>query len=191
MEVSLFVSLQGENIMAKYRPIPKKLIASAALVALLGTAAPMVLDDVARHEGYVPEAYKDPIGIWTKCFGDTYDVTPGETYTFEQCLESLNTQVYRHAAPVLKCVPGLADQHDKVKTAMISMAYNIGTGGFCKSSVARKANSGDWEGACKRMAEIYRTAGGVPLRGLEIRREAESKLCLEGVKEGYDVRVSR
>lgn len=177
--------------MAKYRPIPKKLVASAALLALLGTAAPLVLDEVATHEGYVPEAYKDPIGIWTKCFGDTYDVTPGQTYTFEQCLESLNRQVYRHAAPVLKCVPTLADQHDKVKTAMISMAYNIGTGGFCRSNVAKKANAGDWEGACRHMAKIYTTAGGVTLRGLVIRRQTESNLCLEGVKEGSNVSVSR
>lgn len=169
--------------MARYRKIPGKLVASTALVALLGSGAYFTLNEVASHEGYVPEAYRDPVGIWTKCFGDTYDVTPGMEYTFEQCLDSLNRQVEAHARPILKCVPGLQERHYKTKAAMVSMAYNIGTGGFCRSSVAQKAIVGDWEGACRRMAEIYRTAGGKELPGLVRRRQHESELCLEGLKE--------
>lgn len=50
-----------------------KLVASVALVALLGAgAASLTLEQIAGHEGYVPEAYLDPVGIWTKCFGDIY-----------------------------------------------------------------------------------------------------------------------
>ena len=67
---------------------------------------------------------------------------------------------------------------------MVSMAYNIGSGAFCKSSVARYANAGDWERACKRMAQIYKTAGGQELPGLVKRRKMESELCLEGLREG-------
>ena len=169
--------------MARYRKIPGKLVASTALVALLGSGAWFTLNEVASHEGYVPEAYRDPVGIWTKCFGDTYDVTPGMEYTFEQCLDSLNRQVLAHAAPVMKCIPELKERHYKTTAAMVSMAYNIGTGGFCRSSVAQKANAGDWEGACRRMSEIYRTAGGKELPGLVKRRVRESQLCLEGLKE--------
>lgn len=167
-----------------YRKIPGKLIASAALVTLLGAgAASLTLERVAGSEGYVPEAYLDPVGIWTKCFGDTYGVVPGESYTFDQCLASLNFQITRHAKPVLDCIPALHIMPDKTKAAMVSMAYNIGTNGFCSSSVARFANAGNWERACLRMAEIYTTAKGQELPGLVKRRKDESNLCLEGLRE--------
>lgn len=167
-----------------YRKIPGKLVAGAALVALLGAAAAqLAIDEVAQHEGYVPQAYRDPVGIWTKCFGDTHDVTPGAAYTFEECMRSLNGQVAAHARPILKCIPSLADQPDKVKAAMVSMAYNIGPAAFCSSSVARHANAGDWERACRRMAQIYKTAGGKELPGLVKRRRDESELCLQGLED--------
>lgn len=168
-----------------YRKVPGKIVAGAALVALLGIgAAQLSVDTVADFEGYVPEAYLDPVGIWTKCWGDTTDVTPGAKYSFDQCVKSLNDHVLELAEPVTRCVPALNLQHDKVKAAMVSMAYNIGSGAFCKSSVARYANAGDWERACKRMAQIYKTAGGQELPGLVKRRRMESELCLEGLREG-------
>ena len=169
-----------------YRKVPGKIVAGAALVALLGArAATLTVEQVAEFEGYVPQAYQDPVGIWTKCWGDTYDVTPGATYTFDQCVRSLNRQVLAHAKPVMECVPELEHQDDLVKAAFVSMAYNIGTNGFCKSSVARKANAGDWRGACERIAEIYKTAGGKEQPGLVKRRKHESEMCLRGLdREG-------
>ena len=157
-----------------YRKVPGKIVAGAALVALLGFgAAQLSVDTVADFEGYVPEAYLDPVGIWTKCWGDTTDVTPGAKYSFDQCVKSLNDHVLELAEPVTRCVPALNLQHD-----------NIGSGAFCKSSVAHYANAGDWERACKRMAQIYKTAGGQELPGLVKRRKMESELCLEGLREG-------
>lgn len=169
-----------------YRKVPGKIVAGAALVALLGAgAATLSLETVADFEGYVPEAYQDPVGIWTKCWGDTYDVTPGAAYIFDECVRSLNRQVLKHAAPVMECVPELRERDDLVKASFVSMAYNIGTNGFCKSSVARKANQGDWRGACERIGQIYKTAGGKELPGLVKRRTVESDMCLRGLaREG-------
>nr|WP_294508868.1 lysozyme [uncultured Bilophila sp.] len=169
----------------KYRKIPGKVAASAVLIALLGAGvAALSVDMIADFEGYVPEAYQYPVGIWTKCFGDTADVVPGARYTFDQYLDSLNAAVYAHAGPVLRCVPGLAEQPYKVRAAFVSMAYNIGTQGFCTPSVARYANTGDWKRACTRMVEIYKTAKGKELPGLARRRQAESALCLQGLSYG-------
>ena len=169
-------------------------IAAAALVAMLAfygvstdtarDTAQQAITTVEQFEGYVPEAYQDPVGIWTKCFGDTTNVTPGTKYTFEECARSLNTHLAETSAPVMRCVPDLARQHPKVIVAMLDMAYNIGPTAFCRSSVARFANAGEWTAACKRISEIYKTAKGVPLRGLVVRRTAESEMCLEGLKEG-------
>ena len=143
----------------------------------------LTLETVADFEGYVPEAYQDPVGIWTKCWGDTYDVTPGVTYTFDECVRSLNKQVLKHAKPVMECVPELVHRDDLVKASFVSMAYNIGVNGFCKSSVARKANAGDWRGACERIGSgIYTTAGGKKIEGLVDRRHIESDMCLRGLE---------
>ena len=166
-----------------YKKPPGKLVASVLLVALLGTSAGLSLNTIAEFEGYVPEAYQDPIGIWTKCWGDTNDVIPGETYTFDQCVQSINVHTLEIAEPVFNCVPGLRYQADKVIAAAISMAYNIGSGAFCGSSVADYFRSGQWSAGCQRIAKIYRKAGGKELTGLIRRRQMESDMCMEGLKE--------
>ena len=169
-------------------------IAGAALIAMLtfygvshDTAqdtAQQTITTVEQYEGYVPEAYQDPVGIWTRCYGDTTHVTPGAKYSAEECARSLNDHLVETSSPVMRCVPELAHQNPKVIVAMLDMAYNIGPTAFCRSSVARFANAGEWTAACRRISEIYKTAQGVPLRGLEVRRSAESEMCLEGLKEG-------
>lgn len=169
-------------------------IAVAALIGMLINAGvppetaqqtgQQAITTVEEFEGYVPEAYQDPVGIWTKCFGDTTNVTPGEKYTFEECSQSLNTHLAETSAPIMRCVPELAHQSPRVIAAFLSMGYNIGPGALCKSSVARYANAGEWAAACKRMSEIYKTAQGKALPGLEVRRNAESQMCLQGVSEG-------
>lgn len=168
-----------------YRKPSGKIAASAVLVVLLGAvAAPLALETIAGFEGYAPDAYLCPADIWTKCWGDTRDVVPGAKYTFEQCLDSINEHTGEIARYVLRCAPDLKDQHPKVIAAAVSMAYNIGPTAFCKSSVARRFNAGDYERGCGRMAEIYTTAKGKELPGLVARRKAESEMCLEGLREG-------
>lgn len=169
-----------------YKKPPKKVLAATALVALLGFAgAQLSIETIADFEGYVPEAYQDPVGIWTKCWGDTRDVIPNATYTFEECAKSINDHALELAQPIMRCVPSLNTQPSKVKAAAVSMAYNIGSGAFCKSSVARYFNAGEWERGCIRMAEIYKTAKGKELPGLVRRRALESAMCLEGLREGH------
>lgn len=167
-----------------YRIPPKKVAASAALIALLGGgAAYLSLDTVEEFEGYVPEGYRDPVGIPTKCWGDTRNVVVGQEYTFEECSRSLNEHLYENARPVTVCVKDFDSLPDKTKAALVSMAYNIGPTAFCKSSVARYFNQGRKKRGCERIAEIYKTARGKALPGLERRREYESAMCLRGLQE--------
>lgn len=162
----------------------KKVVASAALVALLGCGgAYIALNSVAEFEGYVPEGYRDPVGIPTKCFGDTNDVELGREYSFDECAASLNEHLVETTAPLAVCIPGFSALPDKTRAAAASMAYNIGPTAFCSSSIARYFNDGDYERACRRMAEKYRIAGGKELPGLVKRRKAESEMCLAGLLE--------
>lgn len=114
---------------------------SASAVALI--AAALVQYEGVRHVGYL-----DPAGIPTKCMGDTHDVVVGKYYRDAECLKSLMTQVTSHGDAVLSCVPSLAG-HDNQIEASTRFAYNIGSGAFCKSTVAKRFNRGDWRGACR------------------------------------------
>lgn len=168
-------------------------IASAILIAVFAAGgfaytqaektAQQAVSIVEEFEGYVPEAYLDPVGIWTKCYGDTTNVAPGAKYTFEQCAKSLNTHLAETTAPIFRCIPNLHSAPSKVQAAFASMAYNIGPYAFCSSSVARFANNAQWEKACIRISQIYKIAKGRELPGLVNRRNRESQICLEGIAE--------
>lgn len=176
----------------------------SALVALVGASAAaalavMIAKDesgrtvdasVSRDGGLVVEhvsgpqyrrAYADIVGVWTICDGDTKNVRPGMVETEAGCTARLERQLVAHAKPVLACVPGL--QHPSRQNqliASVSLAYNIGTSGFCRSTVARRFNAGNWRGACDAML-MWNKAGGRVVRGLALRRERERALCLKGL----------
>lgn len=148
----------------------------AALAALLGSAAAAILVPlVERWEGTELVPYKDVVGIWTVCTGDTHDVDPARTYTKEECEERLERQLIAHAKPVLKCVPQIADKPN-VLAASISLAYNVGPAAFCRSSLATKFRQGDIRGGCDGFL-AWRYAGGREIRGLKNRRLAEREIC--------------
>ncbi len=180
-------------------PFPK-----SPLVALVGTGAAIALATLIPHDesGRKVEAsvdsqgalivahkagpqylraYADIVGVWTICDGDTKGVRAGMIETEAGCVKRLERQLIAHAAPVLKCVPALGRperQHQLV--ASVSLAYNIGTGGFCRSTAARRFNAGDWRGGCDAFLR-WNKAGGREVRGLTLRRQRERDLCLRGL----------
>jgi lysozyme len=127
------------------------------------------------------QAYADIVGVWTICDGDTKNVRPGMTETREGCTARLERQLVAHAKPIIACVPGLAGQgRENQLVASVSLAYNIGTSGFCRSTIARRFNAGNWRGGCDAML-MWNKAGGRPVRGLTLRRQRERALCLRGL----------
>lgn len=124
-------------------------------------------------------AYADIVGVWTICDGDTKNVRPGMVETQAGCRDRLERQLVAHAKPVLTCVPGLRDRPNQL-VASVSLAYNIGTRGFCRSTAARRFNAGNWRGGCDAFL-MWNKAGGRVVRGLVLRRERERALCLKGL----------
>ena len=182
-----------------YKKIPRAVRPSTALLALMGTAAVQYLAITADFEGYVPEGYRDPVGIPTKCFGDTTGVKLGKKYSFEECERSLNEHSVEIIRPVRECIKDFDKLPDKTKAALASMAYNIGPDAMCKSSVVKYANAKNYTRMCSRISEIYlyatdrKTGKKKELRGLKLRREKESALCREGFeeeKEGKDEKAA-
>lgn len=161
---------------------PKPGSGKAKAVALIGAAALAISAPlIAKWEGKENDPYRDIVKVWTVCYGDTRNVVPGQRQTDAQCTDRLYAQIADHAMPIVKCVPGLLQPERKQQlAASVSLAYNIGTGGFCKSTVARRFNAKNWRGGCDAFL-MWNKAGGRVVRGLDNRRREERQICLTGL----------
>lgn len=158
------------------------------LAGIVGTiAAAILFVTVPAHEGEVLKSYKCPANVWTVCYGDTDPAiaVPGITYTREECLRSLERQLIAHAEPVLACLDIDPEAYPNQTAAFVSLAYNIGPGAFCKSTVAKRWRAGDHSGAC-RAIEMWNKAGGNVLPGLVRRRADERRLCETDLPIAYE-----
>ena len=148
--------------------------ARIAISALALSASALV--GIAVHEGYSPVAYRPvPGDVPTVGFGTTEGVKMGDRIEPVQALTRKLADVQRFEGALKQCVRVPLHQHEY--DAFLSLAYNIGPGAFCGSTLVRKLNAGDYAGAC---AEILRwdRFQGQPLRGLTLRRQAEHRQCL-------------
>ncbi|MBL8773341.1 MAG: lysozyme [Phenylobacterium sp.] len=147
-------------------------------VAAVFAAAALAIPVIAEFEGYVPKAYKDPVGIPTACYGSTAGIEMERTYSDAECARRLADDAATHGLEIAHCLP--ANLPTEVRAAFTSFAFNVGSNRFCASGVARKANAGDLRGACADLSRwVY--AGGRQLSGLVRRRAAERALCERGL----------
>jgi lysozyme len=142
--------------------------AVGALAAALIVATPFI----AAKEGKRNNPYLDSVGVMTVCYGETR--VPMRRYSDAECLAQFNKALGEDFGPaVLACTPGLADR-PRVLAASISLAYNIGAAGYCRSTAARKFNAGDIRGGCNAFMLWNRP------REIIGRRIKERDLCLSG-----------
>ena len=139
-------------------------LSATALVALL------------LHEGYRENAYTPVAGdVPTIGFGTTSGVKLGDRTTPEKALNVALKDVQKFEGALKECVTVPLEQHEY--DAYISLSYNIGSNAFCKSTLVRKLNTGDYEGACNQILR-WDQFNGKPLAGLTKRRQEEHKKCL-------------
>lgn len=161
------------RLVTKKRGLAGGSVIAATLAGLLAVT------NVGHDEGLRLKTYKDIVGVATYCYGETQGAKMGQTYTKAQCDALLLKRLDEFANHVESCVK--APMSDKTEVAFTSLAYNIGWGGFCKSTAVRLYNAGDKTGACHAMRKFNR-AGGRVIPGLDSRRKREEALCLEGLK---------
>jgi lysozyme len=151
----------------------------AKFIAIVGAGAAALAVPLVQHfEGTVFSAYRDPVGIITACTGHTGpELKMGQTYTRQQCEEMLYKDLAKHA-DALSCVR--APLTDGQRAAFLSFAFNVGDDAFCRSTLVRKANAGDINGACAELSR-WTYASGKQLPGLVRRRAAERQLCEQGL----------
>ena len=147
----------------------------AKLVAKIGVAcvalcAPLV----AYYEGTITRTYRDPVSVLTACTGHTGpELRDGQVWTLEQCDQMLYADLLKHA-DALDCIE--TPMSDGQKAAFLSFAFNVGETKFCKSTLVRRANAGDYAAACAELSK-WTYAGGRELPGLIKRRAAERQMC--------------
>ena len=151
----------------------------ASNAEFLAVAVPFV----GKWEGLRLAAYRDIVGVWTVCYGETKGVRPGERYTKAECdamlareLISYRSRLHRYFSP--ETLAARLPVHRD--TAYTSLAYNVGVGGAGKSTATRRLNAGDIAGGCEAIA-WWNRAGDRIVRGLVNRRSDEVALCLQGL----------
>jgi len=132
---------------------------------------------IADAEGCRLAPYQDCGGVWTNGIGHTGGVT-SKSFIDEK-LAALNFlwDVMRTERGVAACL--LVTLPHQIYDAAISLAFNIGVGNFCNSTMVRLLNRGEWRSACLQLPRwIY--VKKVRNQGLENRREREMAWCLKG-----------
>lgn len=184
---------------APARPVPGKKTLAAVLGSIAAAVALFVsvpadesgrkVEATAQPSGAIAvrhvsgpqylKVYLDAVKIPTACDGITKGMRLGQVYTEAQCTAKLEEELIIHAEGVIACVPGLYGRQHQAAAA-VSLAYNIGVGAFCRSTVARRFNAGRWREGCDGFT-AWKMAGGRALAGLVARRARERKVCLTGL----------
>jgi lysozyme len=135
---------------------------------------------IGQKEGLKLFAYRDVIGVWTACYGETKGIRAGMVFTKAECDQKFIARLDEFGDGIEKCVPSLKDEKRTPDTrylAHLSLAYNIGLGNYCSSSVARLTRAGKDLEACQMFLK-WNKAGGVVWRGLTDRRRQETDYCV-------------
>ena len=170
-------------------------------MALSGAASsydpsPRLVEMAQDYEGLRTEAYRDPAGVWTICYGHTGELAqPGAKLSPAVCEQILREELRDYKRAVAQAVAGVPTRPHELE-AMALFAFNIGMGcapetdchsdgGFYASSVYRHHIAGRTRAAAAAFplwhkATDPQTGELVSLRGLVRRREAERTIYLYG-----------
>lgn len=132
-------------------------------------------------EGSSLVAYLDGGGVPTICTGATRGVKMGQTASRAECDAMFTADLIRHETGMRACLKSPDAISDKTYVAFLSFTFNAGVDGFCKSTLARKANAGDLRGACDQLPRWNKDNGRI-VRGLVNRRASERELCVAGLR---------
>ena len=145
------------------------------------TASDRAKSLVKKFEGLVTKAYLCPAGVITIGYGHTATLdgrklTINDSVTQAQADALLDSDLSNFSASLLHALDASEivvnqNQFD----ALVSFAFNVGVHALVTSTLWKKMEQGDMEGAAKQFDRwVY--AGGTKLQGLITRRKAERDL---------------
>ena len=134
-------------------------------------------------------AYHDPVGYPTIGYGhllskEKYkDLSEYEVLTIPQAEELLKQDMKYAVLQAIKASPILAKEENIKRWASISdFIFNCGIGNYKISTLKKKIDTEDWEESVHQIKRWNKSSGRV-LRGLVLRRDAESKLLAHEYRE--------
>ena len=143
------------------------------------------LNLIKQFEGLSLKPYLDAVNIPTIGYGSTY-YEDGTKVTLKdkpiteeratQLLEVIANKTFSENINKVVKVPLSQNQFD----ALVSFAYNIGNKNFNWSTLLKKLNLSDYEGASQEFGR-WNQANGKILNGLVLRRQKEKELFLKEV----------
>ena len=165
------------------RDVPMEDLGEVFLDPNLGPA----MNLLKKWEGFRSRSYRDSKGIWTIGYGTTVypngkRVGPNEMISQAKAIEYMNYHIDKEVIPYIEKYVN-APLNNNQYSALVSFVYNVGAGSFRKSSLLKKLNARDYEGAAKEFDKWIK-AGGRRLLGLQRRRNDEQALFLQP-SEGY------
>lgn len=139
---------------------------------------------IEEFEGFEPKPYLCPAGKWTIGFGDTRwngaQVTSLTKHiTRGQAEDALRRRLQAFQMELDRLVK--VNLNSNQNAALLSFVYNLGAQNLRKSTLLKKLNSGDYQGAADEFLR-WNKSNGKELDGLTRRRKAERELFLTPVK---------
>ena len=140
-----------------------------------------------KPHGELFHAYKCPANVLTIGWGHTqhhgrkFDAS--SRWTRRECDEAFfeDMETFERSVRELVRVPLEAHQFD----ALVSFTYNCGSGNLKKSTLLKKVNAGDFEGAALEFHK-WNKAAGKTMAGLTRRRASEALMFQGLLDENYD-----
>lgn len=135
----------------------------------------ILLDLIRWFEGCRLVAYLCPAGVWTAGWGSTGpDVKKGTVWTQDVADQRLEGDALKFWLAALKASPVLS-QYPEIHAAIADFCYNLGTTRYKASTLKKRVDAEDWDGACEEIVK-WVFGGGRKLPGLVLRRQAEVRI---------------
>lgn len=128
---------------------------------------------IKQWEGCCLTAYRCPSGVVTIGYGHTEGVKLGQRITQTEADALFESDINEFAdavTPLIGAAPVNGNQFD----ALVSLAYNIGTAAFSKSTLLRKVRANPDDPSIRAEFDRWVRGGGRVLPGLVKRRSAEA-----------------
>jgi lysozyme len=134
---------------------------------------------IKSFEGCFLNAYLCPAKVWTIGYGNTkYQngtaVKQGDKITQQQAETLLSDILAEFSKGVSKLIK--VELSDNQFSALVSFAFNLGSGALSKSTLLKKVNANPHDTSINAEFLKWNKAGGKVLAGLTRRRKAESQL---------------
>lgn len=110
------------------------------------------LDQLTRHEGFVPNAYQDSLGYWTIGIGRLIDKRKGGGISKLEAQYLLRNDVDKAAKQLDDRLPWWRTLTPNRQAVLLNMTFNLGIGGLLGfKNTLEMVRTGNYEGAAKGM----------------------------------------